>query len=67
MYNSINPCFICGKQPKVYQFSGGYCVQCKPLLKRTHWKVEAPTEEDAVKYWNERIVQFKDDTYNNIQ
>lgn len=62
----ILPCPICNKRPKIkrdynYESSvfGAYCtIQCKPLLKQLHLKVECGkrTWERAYKYaiqdWN---------------
>ena len=55
----IEPCKVCGKSPKVIKTTTGCSVVCKPFLKRTHWIVEAPDEETAIKYWNDRMAHFE--------
>lgn len=55
---NLEPCKICGKMPKVIE--GSVCViRCKPFMKRTHWTVEAPTLNDAIKYWNDRMSEIQ--------
>lgn len=50
----IKKCKICGRTPKIKYKDGRYIVICKPWNSRTHWVVEAPTEEKAIEYWNAR-------------
>ena len=46
------PCANCGKMPKMFYADGFYICQCKPFFKRTHWRVEAQSQREAVEYWN---------------
>lgn len=65
----IKPCPVCGKMPTIYRDTGyeisgfgAWCtIQCKPLLRKPHAKVEqgkASWERAlmyAIKEWNTRV------------
>lgn len=68
----LRPCPICGKMPKikrdyVYEASGfgAWCtIQCKPLFRRPHLKIEEGKSmwDRAYKYaienWNEMVEEI---------
>lgn len=67
----LNPCPICGKQPKMYaeMRSGGYggwcTIRCKPLFRKPHMIVESgkSTLDRAIKYavedWNRMCEEYE--------
>ena len=68
---TIKPCPVCGKQPKVkrdigYETSGfgAWCIiQCKPLLGKVHLKIEEGKStwkrayQYAVERWNKEALK----------
>lgn len=68
---SIKPCPVCGKRPKVkrdigYETSGfgAWCIiQCKPLLRKAHLKIEEGKStwkrayQCAVERWNKEALK----------
>ena len=70
----LKPCPICGKMPKVkidygYEangFGGWVIIQCKPLLRKSHLKIEEGKStnkralEFAIDSWNARVRYFEE-------
>jgi len=71
LLNSVKPCPVCGRMPKMYFDDDNICcrggftmIQCKPFLRKRHHIVEEGkasfprSVEYAIKRWNDEVEQM---------